>query len=103
MDNMRKLIFNLMWFAQYKNVPIAAVFLDAEKAFDEVEWSFLFSTVTFQVRPLFLQRVKTLYKEPKAAAITTGVISPFFSLSRGTHLLSIVYNLCRNTGSQYQE
>lgn len=83
-DNMRKLI-HLMWLAQSKNVPIAATSLDAEKAFDEVEWSFLFSALShFGFGPYFSQWAKTLYKEPKAAVITNGVISPIFSLSRGT-------------------
>lgn len=83
-DNMRKLI-HLMWLAHSKTVPIAAISLDAEKAFDKVEWGFLFSALShFGFGPGFSQWVKILYKEPKAAVITNGVISPFFRLSRGT-------------------
>lgn len=83
-DNMRKLI-HLMWLAQSKDVPIAAISLDAEKAFDKVEWGFLFTALShFGFGSSFSQWVKILYKEPKAAVITNGVISPFFCLSRGT-------------------
>jgi len=39
-DNMRKLI-HLMWLNSSENTPIAAISLDAEKAFDRVEWGFL--------------------------------------------------------------
>ena len=39
-----------------------------------------------RVQSMLLPRwVKILYKEPKAAVITNGIISPFFGLSRGTH------------------
>lgn len=100
-DNMRKLI-HLMWLAQSKNVPIAATSLDAEKAFDEVEWSFLFSALShFGFGPYFSQWAKTLYKEPKAAVITNGVISPIFGLSRGTcqgcSLSPLLFIICLET------
>lgn len=85
-DNMRKLI-HLMQLAQSQNVPIAAISLDAEKAFDKVEWGFIFSALShFGFGPCFSQWVKIIYKEPKAAVLTNGAISPFFCLSRGARL-----------------
>lgn len=83
-DNVRKLL-HLKWLGQSKDVPIAAISLDAEKAFDRVEWNFLLSTLShFGFGPHFSKWVKILYTEPKAAVITNRVISPFFNLSRGT-------------------
>ena len=73
-DGMRKLL-HLMWLSQSKDVPIAAISLDAEKAFDRVEWGFLFSTLThLGFGPCFSRWVKILYKEPEAAVITNGII-----------------------------
>lgn len=81
-DNMRKLI-NLMWIAKSKQTLMAATSLDAKKAFPRVEWRFLFSTLPHFVSSSgSSQWVKILYREPKAAVVTNGIISPFFSLFR---------------------
>ena len=71
-DNIR-LLLHLMWLSQSQHVPIAAISLDAEKAFDRVEWQFLFSTLSrFGFHPNFMKWIKMLYKEPKAAVMTNG-------------------------------
>ncbi|MCI4381688.1 hypothetical protein PGIGA_G00254930, partial [Pangasianodon gigas] len=80
-----RLLFHLIWTCQSRNTPITAISLDAEKAFDKVEWQFLFETLShFGFGQNFISWVQILYKEPKAAVITNGVVSPFFNLSRGT-------------------
>lgn len=67
-DYMRTLM-HLMWLAQSKNVPIAAISLDAKKAFDKVEWGFLFSVLShFGFGPCFSRWVKILYKETKSSS-----------------------------------
>uniref|UniRef100_A0A8C6KLF3 Reverse transcriptase domain-containing protein n=1 Tax=Nothobranchius furzeri TaxID=105023 RepID=A0A8C6KLF3_NOTFU len=83
-DNVR-LLLHLMWLSQSRDVPIAALSLDAEKAFDRVEWQFLLSTLGhFGFTADFMKRITMLYKEPKAAVMTNGIVSPFFNLTRGT-------------------
>ena len=65
--------------------PIVAFSLDAEKAFDKVEFAFLFHTLEkFGFGPSFMQWLQLVYTEPMATVITNGVMSPSFKLSRGT-------------------
>ena len=83
-DNIRRLI-DIMWIVRNDDTPTAAISLDAEKAFDSVEWSYLFSVLeAFGFGPVFINWVKLLYKQPVAAIQTNGLISPYFKLGRGT-------------------
>lgn len=83
-DNMRRLI-HLIHMNRSNPVPVAAFSLDAEKAFDRVEWEFLRLTLSkFGLGPGFCNWVKILYSGPRAAVLTNGLISDFFCLSRGT-------------------
>lgn len=83
-DNVRRLL-HLMWLNKNNNTPIAALSLDAHKAFDRVEWRFL----QYTLRPFgfgegFIRWVSGIYSDPRAAVLTNGLVSPFFSLQRGT-------------------
>lgn len=83
-DNIRRLI-NVMWTVRNNNSPIVAVSLDTEKAFDCVEWHYLFQMLeTLGFGQTFLKWVKLLYNAPQAAVQTNGVASSYFRLGRGT-------------------
>lgn len=54
---------------------MATIPLNAENVFNRVEWGFLLSALShFGFDPGFSQWVKILYKEPKAAEVTNGII-----------------------------
>ena len=83
-DNLRRLL-HLMWLNSSNTAPVAAISLDAEKAFDRVEWGFLHSALSeFGFGTGFSKWIKIMYNSPKAAVMTNGVTSSFFDLSRGT-------------------
>lgn len=83
-DNMRRLL-HLICLNRDKSHPIVTLYLDAAKAFDRVQWEFLFAALSnFPFSASFITWVKMLYASPKASVITNGAISPFFDLKRAT-------------------
>lgn len=83
-DNVRRFL-NIVHCAKSINDPVLAVSLDAEKAFDRVEWHFLFAVLhKMNLGPNMLNMIKLLYLNPTAMIQTNSDVSPPFSLSRGT-------------------
>lgn len=74
-DNIRRL-FNLIDISQKQLNNTIIVSLDAEKAFDKVNWTFLFSTLhRFGFGDSFIHWIRTLYTSPRASVVTNGIIS----------------------------
>lgn len=66
-------------------LPAAAILLDAEKAFDSLEWPFLTSVMKRMGMPQgFLALVGLLYSKPTARLRINNTLSTPFPLSRGT-------------------
>lgn len=82
--NLRRLFINLQ--AKADNMGDRALLcLDTHKAFDSVEWQYLWVTMqTFGFGGTFLTWVQLLYSSPQEAIRETGRLSESFSLYRGT-------------------
>lgn len=82
--NMRRLL-NIIQLSHQQKLTSMVIGLDAEKAFDRVEWPFLFSALdTFGLGETFCSWVKLLYSRPLAAVRINGQTSSYFPLGRGT-------------------
>lgn len=67
------------------DTPAAAILLDAEKAFDSLEWPFFLSVMRRMGMPNgFVSVVALLYQEPTARLRINVTLSRPFGLSRGT-------------------
>ena len=82
-SNLRRLL-NIV-YSPSAPCPEMVISLDAKKAFDRVEWNYLFSVLKhFGFGEAFISWIKLLYAQPLAAVVTNGQQSKFFSLGRGT-------------------
>ncbi len=82
-DNMRRLL-HILDFVDSHPTPCAVFSLDAEKAFDRLEWNYMWAVLQcFGFSEHFISMIKTLYHSPAASVITGNIISPPFPLQRG--------------------
>lgn len=78
-------VFNVVYNPSSSSLPEALVALDAEKAFDRVEWEYLFFILgRFGFGEKFISWVRLLYASPLASVRTNGTNSEYFRLSRST-------------------
>ena len=77
-------MLNIIQLSEQQAIDGLVISLDAEKAFDRVEWSYLFRTLEqFGLGDGFAGWVKVLYTQPMAAVITNGLRSTNFMVQRG--------------------
>ena len=77
-------IFDIMDFTVNENIPGLLLFIDFQKAFDSVEWNFLYECLKmFNFGENFLHWVKTFYNNIQSCVMNNGTISNFFTLERG--------------------
>ena len=73
-----------MDFTEKENIPGLMIFIDFRKAFDTLEWNFLFNCLdAFNFGPEFKRWIKTFYKNIQSCVINNGLSSEYFNLSRG--------------------
>ena len=82
-ENVR-LISDIISYTAAKNLPGLAVFLDFEKAFDSIEWNFLFKVFDkLNFGPDFKNWIQTFYCNTTSCVTNNGYASDFFNLERG--------------------
>lgn len=78
------LLRDVVDFASETGRPVAILSLDQEKAFDRVDWGFLFKTLTHMgFGPSFIKWVQLFYNKIRSAVLVDGYRSGFFFPSRG--------------------
>lgn len=83
-SNIRRLL-DVVYTASSPTHSEVVISLDAEKAFDRVEWPYLFSSLQrFGLGACFVSWVKLLYTSPQASVCTNTQRSDPFPLFRGT-------------------
>ena len=77
-------IFDLMEFTDTENIPGILIFIDFKKAFDTVEWHYLFDCLkALNFGPDLINWVKTFYGNIESCVINNGLTSDYFTLARG--------------------
>ena len=79
-----RLIADIIECTEALNTPGIALFLDFKKAFDSIEWNFIFKTLeTLGFDLPLLQWVRTFYNNIQCCVVNNGHATPFFELERG--------------------
>lgn len=82
--NVRRFL-NIIYSKQKSHSKLAIIALHAEKAFDQVEWKYILTTIKeFNLGDRFSSWVSMLYHHPCAPVLTNLDRSPQFELHRGT-------------------
>ena len=82
-NNIRRLL-NLIQHSSGSKAKSLVISLDAEKAFDRIEWPYLLKVLSkFNLGDNFIKWISLLYAAPNASVITNGLRSPAFAVRRG--------------------
>uniref|UniRef100_A0A3B1IPQ1 Reverse transcriptase domain-containing protein n=1 Tax=Astyanax mexicanus TaxID=7994 RepID=A0A3B1IPQ1_ASTMX len=83
-SNIRRAL-NVIYSPPTQDGPEVILSMDAEKAFDRVEWGYLFYTLEkFYFPQNFISWIRLLYSAPKASVRTNNLNSVYFPLQRST-------------------
>ena len=76
-------IHDIVYLTEEQNMNGFITLIDFEKAFDSIEWNFMFKCLkTFNFRDAFLDWIKMLYTDIKSCVTNNGYYSECFKLSR---------------------
>ena len=76
--------FDIMHHSEVQNIPALMISIDFEKAFDKLEWPFMFKCLEFFDFPTYIKEwVKILYTDIKISVTNNGWHSEYFDLGRG--------------------
>ena len=77
-------IYDIMDWTVNENIPGLMIFIDFQKAFDSIEWDFLFKCIeAFNFGSDFLRWVKLFYNNIQSCIMNNGMTSKSFKLELG--------------------
>ena len=72
-------ILDMLGYTRLMNKNGIIAFLDFEKAFDTIHWNVIYDALKlFNIGPVFIKWVKTIYNKSEACVTNNGFSSPFF-------------------------
>ena len=79
-----RLVQDTIEYAKIQNTTRVILFLDFKKAFDSLEWEFMYKSLTkYNFGEKFMRWIKIVYTKPGACIKNNGWISEIFDLERG--------------------
>lgn len=96
------LIRETITMAKHKRRPLYIISLDQEKAFDRVDWDFMFAVLAkLGIPSKFVEYVKTLYNTPTSSVCINGFFTDLIEVKRGVRqgcpLSMLLYTLVAET------
>ena len=77
-------ILDIFDYTEMSKMPGVLLFIDFEKAFDSIEWDFLYkSLAAFDFGPTLIAWIKTFYNNASSCFLNNGLFSDPFKLERG--------------------
>lgn len=82
-NNIRRTL-NIITCAKRNKQTSMLISFDAQRAFDRVNWDFLYKTLSVMgFHPKFVNWARVIYRNPKSRVRVNGCCSEFFDLQRG--------------------
>ena len=82
-ENIRS-ILDILDYTKAKNLPGFFLFIDFEKAFDSLDWTFLNRCLElFHFGPSFVRWINVFYKNIQSCTINNGLCTNYFTIERG--------------------
>ena len=82
-DNIR-LIYDIIAYLEENQLPGLILNIDFEKAFDSVNWNFMFKVLkAFGLGQSVCNWVQSFYKNIKSCVVVNGQVSNWFNIKRG--------------------
>ena len=79
-----RIIQDLIEYTNIKDLPGLLLFIDFEKAFDTIEWKFIWKVFeSFNFGNSYIKWLKIIYKNPQSCIINNGHTGQYFELQRG--------------------
>uniref|UniRef100_A0A670JJJ0 Reverse transcriptase domain-containing protein n=1 Tax=Podarcis muralis TaxID=64176 RepID=A0A670JJJ0_PODMU len=84
-NNIRNIVNIIEFLSERYDKPASLIFVDAEKAFDNVIWEFMIKNLeVMEVGQKFLNGIQAIYTDQKARLIVNNVITEELKIGKGT-------------------